>query len=395
MRTALPNTSRPRQSVLHFVSTLERKTDTKWLVQLARYLHPEQFQLSVACFYGGGEMAAEFEALGVPTFNLNVRDERDPRAILRARRLIEQVGCDLVHTHLLRADLFGGAAARWAGVPAIVSTVYAMGDFRRAKKRKADRLLDAACAALPTRVIAVSSAVADDYVERTRSDPDRVTVIHTGIDPPAPVSADQRARARMELGCPDESPLIVTIARLSYEKGVDTLIDSAAILRQTNPQARIVVIGEGPDREALQKRINELDLAETAMLAGYRSDVWPILAAADVVCLPSKSEGMPNVLLEAMAMGRPIVAANVGGVSEAIEHEKNGLLVPANQPRALATSLRRCLNDPTKASIWGDMARRTVEKRFLAQDAASRYAALYWDVMGIRSGTSDVVANLN
>ena len=98
--------------------------------------------------YDGGPMQEQLEALGVRTFNLNVRDERDPRSILRARELVDELRPDIVHTHLLRADLIGGAAARWAGVPVIISTAYALGEFRREKRRRSDRLLDAACARL-------------------------------------------------------------------------------------------------------------------------------------------------------------------------------------------------------------------------------------------------------
>src|SRR5262245_49526082 len=101
------------REILHFVSTFEIKTDTKWLLQVARYLDRDRFRLSVACFYSGGPMQAEFEALGIRTHNLESPREQDPRAVFRAKRLILANKPDVVHTHLLRADLFGGMAARW------------------------------------------------------------------------------------------------------------------------------------------------------------------------------------------------------------------------------------------------------------------------------------------
>lgn len=366
----------PRHA-LHLVSTFAVKTDTKWLVQVARHLDSSRFRLSAACFYEGGPIRDQLEYLGVPTYNLDVPDERDPRAIVRARRLIRKLDCDLVHTHLLRADLFGGAAARWAGLQVIVSTVYAVGQYRREKRRKTDRLLDAACASLPTHVVAVSNAVKRDCVDRLGMRSDDVTVIHTGIDPPGEIDEHAAAELREAWGAGDGVPLILTIARLSYEKGLDTLIDAAAVLRRTHPTAKFVVLGEGPDRPLLEERIRSNGLTDCVALAGFHADVWPAIAAADIICLPSKSEGMPNVLLEAMAVGKPIVATAVGGIPEAVASNMNGLLVPAEDPAALAAALAQLVDDRSLARRLGAAAKRTVADRFLARDAVAAYGELY------------------
>ena len=376
-------------SVLHLFSTFEVKTDTKWMVQLARQLDPAAFHLSAACFHGNGPVRERLEALGVRTDNLAVESEHDPRAVLRARRLINSIECDVVHTHLLRADLLGGAAARLAGTPAIVSTVYAIGDYRRARHRRSDRLLDAACAALPTHFVAVSDAVRRDCVDRSGIDPNAVTVIHTGIHPPDEV--DTRAATRFRKAYVDgaEGKLVVALSRLSYEKGIDVLIDSAATLRQTHPSVRIVVVGDGPDRGVLEEWIRQRGVGDVVKLTGFREDTWPVLSAADLVCLPSKSEGMPNVLLEAMAASRPIVATTVGGIPEAVTHGHNGVLVPPERPEALAAAIGRVLDDPSWAGRMGREARRTVERRFHVRDVARRYGDLYQSLMDARK-ESDV-----
>jgi glycosyltransferase involved in cell wall biosynthesis len=359
------------------VSTFQIKTDTKWLVQIARYLDRASFRLTTACFYEGGPIRDQLEALGVRTYNLKVPDERDPRAIIRARRLIDKVGCEIVHTHLLRADLYGGAAARWAGVPGIVSTAYALGQYRRARRRRSDRLLDVSSAMMPAHVVAVSQAVRQDCIERLHMEPGRVTVIHTGIDPPGAMESARVAALRAEWGVGAEAPLVVMVARLSYEKGVDALIDAAATLRRTHPHLRVVVVGEGADRAELETRSRDLGLGGVVTFAGFLEDVWTALAAADVVCLPSKSEGMPNALLEAMAIGRPTVATAVGGVPEAIVSEENGLLVEPDRPRQLAEAIARLIDDRALARRLGDAGRRTVEERFLARDVVARYGEFY------------------
>ncbi len=363
--------------VLHLVSTFQIKTDTKWLVQIARYLDRASFEMSAACFFDDGPIRGRLEALGVRTYNLDVRDERDPRAVLRARRLVERIGCDVVHTHLLRADLYGGAAARWAGVPVIISTAYAIGQYRRARRRRSDGLLDAVCARLPTRVIAVAEAVKRDCVERLHMNPERVAVIHTGIDPPAAVDPATVSALRAEWGADHDAPLIVTAARLSYEKGIDILIDAAAILRRTHRRVRFVVVGDGEDRAALEAQSRRLGLDGLVTFAGFHAEIWGALAAADIVCLPSKSEGMPNVLLEAMAVGRPVVATAVGGMPEAIESGANGLIVEAEAAPQLAAALGGLLDDRRLAARLGAAARATVDRRFLARDVVARYGAFY------------------
>ncbi len=376
---------RRKWRLLHLVSTFAIKTDTKWLLQIARHLDRDAFELSAACFYEGGPVREQLDSLGVTTFNLDIPGEQDPRAILRVRRLLKETHCDLVHTHLLRADLFGGAAARWTRTPAIVSTAYAIGAYRRAKLRKTDRLLDSATAMLPTHTIAVSEAVKRDCVERLRMEPDRVTVIHTGIDPPSECNAEAAESLRREWGISPDDTLIVTVARLSYEKGIDTLIDAAATLRETHPSARVVVVGDGPDELGLDEQIRRRGLADMVQLVGFHADVWPVFEAADMVCMPSKSEGMPNVLLEAMAAGCPVVATKVGGVPEAIISGENGLLVEPEDAPALALALASLIDDPAMAQRLASAARRTVEQRFLARDVVARYAELYERLLVQRS----------
>lgn len=392
MHAALPSQRSLRPTpVVHFVSTFAVKTDTKWLLQLARHLDPREFELSVACFHEGGPVQEQLAALGVRTHNLDVPVEHDPRAIIRARNLIERCEAQIVHTHLLRADLMGGLAARWAAVPVIVSTSYAMGEFRREKKRRSDRILDAMCSAIPTHFVAVSKAVAFDGITRLHLDPQDITVIHTGIDPPQSSCEAAAAECRAKWGAVGR-PLVLTIARLSYEKGVDDLIDAAAELRRQHPDVRVVVLGEGPDRPSLQARIDELRLGEVVTLAGFQKDVWPALVAADVVCMPSRSEGMPNAILEAMSVCKPIVASNVGGIPEAILDGESGLLVDPANPPALAKALSRLLQDGSLSGRLGQNACKTIHQKFLAHDAAARYAALYRRLLHHRRPARDFIA---
>lgn len=371
-------------NLLHLVSTFEVKTDTKWLVQVARYLDRRQYRMSVACFHGDGPIRDQLEDLGIRTHNLEAPDERDPRAILRARRLIDDGAYDIVHTHLLRADLIGGVAARWAGVPVILSTVYAMGSMSRAKKRLSDPVLDAACARLPKHVLAVSDAVRKDCVDRLHIPDDRVSVIRTGIDPPEKIDPVAGKWQRKAWGVDEGAPLIVSVSRLAREKGIEVLIEAAVRVNARRPDARIVVVGEGPDRKELQSQIEERGLDGVVILAGFHSDVWSALAAADVFCLASHSEGMPSALLEAMAASKPIVATAVGGVPEAIVDGLSGRLVRAGDSTGLAEALLAMIGNRADALRMGHAARRAMDERFHARTVVARYGQLYQKLLGER-----------
>jgi glycosyltransferase involved in cell wall biosynthesis len=333
--------------------------------------------MTIACFYKGGPVQEQLENIGVRTFNLDLPSERDPRAILRARRLIETISPDVVHTHLLRADLYGSMGARLAGVPMIISTVYAMGNLRHASNGATDRLLDAACARLPKHLIAVSHAVKDDCVYRLGLNPRDVSVIHTGIDLPRADASHDVQEIREQFGVQPREKMILTIARLSHEKGIDTLIDAAALSRDLHPDAKFVILGEGTEHDALASRITERELNGCVIMAGFQENIWPALAAADLVCIPSHSEGLPNVLLEAMAAEKPIVATNVGGIPEAVTDEHDCLLIPPNHARMMSLAICRLLNDRSLADRLGRAARQSVEARFLARDAVRSYESLY------------------
>ena len=370
--------------VLHLVSTFEIKTDTKWLHLLARHLDRSRVEMSVACFHGSGPMRDRFEALGVRTFNLKTRHELDPRAAIRAARLIRGGRFDVVHTHLLRADLYGGLGARIALTPAIVTTAYAIGDFRRARRRRSDRALDAICARLPTHVLAVSQAVADDWIERMGVPPERISVIHTGIDASPDPDPVRVAALRRAWDAPSTTPVVLTVSRLSHEKGIEVLIAAARIVRAVRQDVRFVIVGDGPKRAELEGTAERLGLSAIVRFVGFLDDVGTALSAADLFCLPSHSEGMPNALLEAMAAGRPICATAVGGVPEAIEDDRNGLLVRPGEPDALAGGLIRLMDDPTLARRLAGAAKQTAERRFSALRAAREYQNLYERLISVQ-----------
>jgi len=168
------------------------------------------------------------------------------------------------------------------------------------------------------------------------------------IRPPSAVSKDQCLAVRQQIGVGDSERLLLSIGRLSKEKGNVDLIHAFALIREIAPEldARLVLVGEGPERPTIEKLCRALSLSDQVLLTGYESDVSPYYAVADLFLLTSHSEGSPNVLLEAMVAGVPVVATDVGGIPEIATNEDNALLVPPQDHRAIATAAVRILRDP-------------------------------------------------
>jgi glycosyltransferase involved in cell wall biosynthesis len=364
--------------ILHCVSTFEIKTDTKWLHQLIGRLNTDKFQPAIACFYGQGPMQTAFIELGIPAFNLNAPHNVSPAALSRARDCIRRFQPDILHNHLLRAELYGGSAARLAGVPVILNTAYAIGSFRRHKKRRTDNLLDRICYRLATHTLTVSEAVRRDVIQRKLKPADVVHTIHTGIDFNASLpNKSETKRIRRHWQIPPQAPLILTVARLSYEKGVDILLQAAETVAGWHPDAHFVVVGDGPLRNTLEQQVRSANLQQNVHLVGFRADVDHCLAAADLFVMPSLMEGMPNALLEAYRAKLPVIASAAGGLPEAVDHEKTGLLVAPGDPDELASAIRRLLTDKSLRQQLACNGRNWAEQRFSLPVVVRKYEALY------------------
>jgi glycosyltransferase involved in cell wall biosynthesis len=180
-------------------------------------------------------------------------------------------------------------------------------------------------------------------------------------------------RRRLEL--PADARVILSVGRLSTEKGHADLFAAVRLLLRDRPQRtiRLILVGDGIERPTLERAAAAPDLASSVIFAGHCSNVWPYYSLADVLALPSHSEGSPNVLLEAMAAGVPIVASKVGGVPETVEDGSSALLVPASEPAALASALARVLEDPALAARLASSASERLVRRFSPE---ARYRAL-------------------
>jgi glycosyltransferase involved in cell wall biosynthesis len=324
----------------------------------------------------GGVFAGEVAAAGAAVHVLPRRlPKLDPGWVLTLARRMREDGVELVHTHLFGDSLHGYLAARRAGGLPVVMTLHNVAGFHSRLQRLGYRWL------LPrvARAVACTEAVRRSFVAELGGRPAALETIANGIAA-APAGGGEREAA----AGPGGEPLIAGIGRLVEQKGFVHLIDALARLRRDGLAARLLLLGEGPLRADLEARAAAAGVADRVSLPGFRADVQGLLATVDVVAFSSLDEGLPMALLEAMAAARCVVATDVGGVGDAVRHEREGLLVPPRDPASLAAALARVLRDGELRRRLGAAAERRFRERFTAERMAEAYARLYREVLAGR-----------
>jgi len=284
-------------------------------------------------------------------------------AWLLARRV------QIVNTHSSNDGWLAGLAARLSGVRLIRSRHIEVDYPNRFWSGFAFRTL-------PHHVITTSQRIADRLVDELGVPRARVDCIATGVDL-SRFDPNAKGALREELKVPAGVPLIGMISVLRSWKGHLTLLDAAALLRKTRP-IHVAIAGEGPMRKDLPGVIERLGLTDSVTLLGHRTDVPNVLASLDVLVLPSYAhEGIPQIILQAQAIARPIVATRIGGIPEVVEDEKTGLLVEPKDAPALASAIARLLEDRAFADELGRSGRKQIEARYSLDAMGERLLALY------------------
>ncbi len=348
---------------------------------LARGLDRRRFRPIVCSVKPPGEMAREVQAAGVEFVSLGFRKDAPAAALRgallvpRAAREIRRREVDLGHSFLFLANMIGRFAARLTGRPHISS-------IRVEEREKGYHLLlERLTRSLVDAWLTPSERLADFTAERCGIPRSRIEVIPNPVTPPPP----GEPRLRPLLGLGRETFLAGTVGRLHRQKGVDVLLRAWALLP---PEGRpvLAVVGDGPERAALEEQARRLGLGDRVRFTGWVPGAGNLLGELDLLFLPSRWEGLPNTVLEAMAAGVPVVAAVVGGVPELVEDGVTGLLVPPDDPQGLRVALARVLADPAGT---GRMAGRARERVLRLHDPAVivRQFELLYDKI-LRGGTA-------
>jgi len=347
--------------------------------------HPDGFEPAVACFELSGGNLTDFRALRLPPPEIfPLRGLFRPDALAQIARLasfIRRRGIRVVHGTDFPSNLIGFFAARLAGARVVVSRVD-LGHLRPGFGRW-HRLVERWLSGAADAVCANAEAVRQLCIREEGCHPRRVVVVRNGIDL---ARFDALAAHPLDEPIPLADPLVAVVANLWPVKGHRGLIGAIARVRERIPGVHFALVGDGPERAILERRIAALGLRRNVTLLGTRYDVPAILARADAACLPSHAEGMPNALMEAMAARLPVVATSVGGVPELIAEGENGFLARPGDSGELANKLIELLSDRPRARAMGERGRSRVRDEFSLRRLAEAHGALYRDVLGLPAG---------
>lgn len=332
------------------------------LVTLAGALDRSHFATTVLCIKGLGPLHEELAARGVEVLCLNMGERK--RALLSALAALilelRRRRTEVVITHGLSANVLGRIAATLARAPARITWKHNCGHLGRhgLLKRCSERVLGPLC----TRYIGVAHGQVPYLLGYLRLPPAKLRIIHNSVDIARyPLRTDGRG----ELGLDELDPIVAVSAVLRREKDHTTVLRAIRRLARRLPRVKLLLIGDGPERERLRRLAAELDIEQRVVFLGSRADAPALLACADVVALASHTvECFPYAILEAMAMRRPAVCTAVGGLPEMIEDGVTGYLVPPRDPRALAEALGQVLTSADRGRAMGEAARRRLEERF-------------------------------
>ena len=309
-----------RLRIAFCVTELDPGGAERALVELATGLDRRRFSPRVYCLSGRGALVDRLEAAGIETVLLRARSRRDLGVVRRLKNELLRQRPHVLQTWLFHANLAGRLAGWWAGVPVILSGI------RVAERRSTWPLrLDRWTQSLVDAHVCVSAAVRDFSQQVAGLDRRKLRVIPNGVD--ARRFAEAQAWDGRTVGIPPESPVMVAAGRLDRQKGFDLLLQAIAAGGPFPRDPHWVVVGEGPERANLERQIEERGLTQSVHLLGWRPDLPEILKGATGFVLSSRWEGMPNVVLEAMAAGLPVVAFDVEGVRELVVEQDTGWIV--------------------------------------------------------------------
>ena len=357
--------------VLQLIPTLDRSGAEKQMVLLAKGLPRHRFHVEVATLTRLGPLQSELEAAGIPVTAVGKRFKVDPLAMKRLVAFLRDRKFDVVQTWIFAANTYGRVACRIAGIPIVITTEMAVDLW----KGKTERFVDLRLARWCDRLVGNSRAVVDYY--RSLGVPeDRLMMIYSGIAEEEPPPVDPAA-IRAEFGFAPGAPLVFFAGRLAEQKRVDDLLMALDLLQHVQPDLRTIIAGDGPLRLRLEETARMYDLEGKVRFLGHREDVPRLMAAADLVVLPSAYEGLPNLVLEAMRFRKPVVATAAPGTTEVVVDGRTGVLVPVANPQLLARAIRDLVRDPDLSRRLGQAGRDRVDAEFRAQTMVDSFAALY------------------
>jgi glycosyltransferase involved in cell wall biosynthesis len=366
-----------RLRVCHVITGFDTGGAERALLRTVQRLDPIRFESLIVSLRGRGPLSGEAERSGAETIHLGMGRRPGPVTLWRLAKIFRDRQVTVVHAYLYDASIASRLAGRWARVPVVLTSTRAPLEYLPRVAWWLDRVTARWC----QRIIAVSEHTADVSVRVEGIPRHKVVVIPNGVDLHRFAPRDLRI-AKARLGLAEDAFVVASVGRLSQEKGHHYLLHALAAVRDAIPSIACLIGGDGPLRHALQSQARALGLEEVCRFLGDVAEIETVFAAADVTVLPSLFEGMPNAVLEAMAMGCPVIATAVGGSLELVRHGETGLLVPPINVKALADALVEIAGSPERRGGMRARSREIAQARHGIDSMIRSVEGLYleeWD----------------
>ena len=358
--------------ICYVIPSLELGGTERQLCNLVKGL-AEDHKIDVVCTRRQGPLAEDMAALGAEIHTLDGWGGWDPRSRFRLRALFKRLQPDIVHTFLFGFDLPANQAARSAGVPVVISSRRQLATWKKARhlhiQRRANTMVNC--------IVANSRAVAEFACKQEGANIALFRVIYNGIEADAFVAVNSQTATRKALGVPENKRVVGMVANFSPVKDHALFLAMAQCVASRRDDVHFLLCGQGPLRDGIAEAIDAAGLAERFTVTDAKSNIADIYNALDISVLCSKVEGFPNSLMEAMAAGKPVVGAAVGGIRELIHNKFTGLMVADRNPETFAEAVEGLLDDPDEAAAMGERAAAYVRAEFSVEKMASAYRSLY------------------
>ncbi|MGH9257378.1 MAG: glycosyltransferase [Vicinamibacterales bacterium] len=374
--------------ILKVVPTLMCGGTENQFMALSRRLDRLRFDLEFACLRRWGPFVQEITDRRIPLSEYKVTTFRSVRVLVQQARLARHIarrGIQIVHAYNFYGNVFAVPPARLVA-PVVIASIRDCAPYLTPMQKRVQRY---ACRFADC--VLVNADAVKDWLIGEGYEPSRIVVIRNGVDLTRFRDPADPDGIRRELRVPDGTPLVVAVSRLTRFKGLEQLIEAAAILKSRSRDARFLIVGEtAPSQQAYLDELKQLATArrveDRIVFTGLRSDVAAVLAAADVSVMPSLNEALSNVLLESMAAGAPTVATRVGGTPEALADGRTGLLVPPGEAAALAAAIAQLLDDRVLATGLGRAARHFIRDHFSVERMVRATEELYLELLARKRG---------
>lgn len=360
-----------RLKVCLVIPTLVKGGAEKQLSLLATGLDREKFECHVVVLTHSGPYEKELRDQGVEVHLIGKRGKLDPTAYWRLARKLKELKPDVVHTWLFAGNSYGRMAAHRAGVPVIIGGERSVDPWKQWWNFAVDRYL----LRYTDTIVTNTQAVADFYRPHGIAS-DRFTVIANAVVPPD-VTPLTRAQVFERLKLPPRAALVGAVGRLWKQKGYRELVWSGELLRVALKDVCVVIVGDGPEREQLLHYRDQVGADEAVRFVGDREDALELMTGFDLLWNGSLYEGQSNTILEAMACGVPVVASDIPGTRDLVEHDVTGLLYPLGDVGRLTRITNQLLREPERMAAMGAAAKQRIAEHFSLSKMISRHEELY------------------